>query len=45
MVVTAELELTMAEVAEVMVILACAAVAKLLGVAGGLVAEGLVAEE
>jgi hypothetical protein len=44
-VVAAELKLVMAEVAEVAVVLAHAAVAKLLGVAGGLVAEGLVAEE
>jgi hypothetical protein len=40
-----ELELVVAEVAEVVVVLAYAAVARLLGVAGGLVAEGLVAEE
>jgi hypothetical protein len=44
-VVAAELELVVAEVAEVVVVLAHAAVARLLGVAGGLVAEGLVAEE
>jgi hypothetical protein len=43
-VVVAELELV-AELAEVVVVLACAAVARWLGVAGGLVAEGLVAEE
>jgi hypothetical protein len=42
MVVAVELELAVAEVAKV---LACAAVARQLGVAGGLVAEGLVAEE
>jgi hypothetical protein len=44
-VVAAELELVVAKVAEVAVVLAHAVVAKLLGVAGGLVAEGLVAEE
>jgi hypothetical protein len=44
-VVVVGLELVVAEVAEVAVILACAAVARWLGVAGGLVAEGLVAEE
>jgi hypothetical protein len=38
-VVAGELELVVAEVAEVAVILACAAIARLLGVAGGLVAE------
>jgi hypothetical protein len=38
-VIAAELELMVAEVAEVVVVLACAAVARLLGVAGGLVAE------
>jgi hypothetical protein len=43
-VVVAELEL-MAELAEVVVVLAHAAVARWLGVAEGLVAEGLVAEE
>jgi hypothetical protein len=44
-VVAAELELVMAKMAEVAVVLAYAAVARWLGVAGGLVAEGLVAEE
>jgi hypothetical protein len=38
-VVVAGLELAVAEMAEVAVVLACVAVAKLLGVAGGLVAE------
>jgi hypothetical protein len=45
MVVVAGLELAVAKVAAVAVVLAHAAVARLLGVAGGLVAEGLVAEE
>jgi hypothetical protein len=45
MVVVAELKLVVAEVAEVAVVLAHAAMARLLGVAGELVAEGLVAEE
>jgi hypothetical protein len=44
-VIAVELELAVAEVAKVVVILARAAVARLLGVAEGLVAEGLVAEE
>jgi hypothetical protein len=44
-VVVAGLELVVAEVAAVAVVLAHAAVARLLGVAGGLVAEGLVAKE
>jgi hypothetical protein len=44
-VVAGELELVVAEVAEVVVVLAHAAVARLLRVAGGLVAEGLMAEE
>jgi hypothetical protein len=39
--VVVELELVVAKMAD----MACAAVAKLLGVAGGLVAEGLMAEE
>jgi hypothetical protein len=43
--VAAELELVVAEMAEVAVVLACAAMAKLLGVAEELVAEGVVAEE
>jgi hypothetical protein len=45
MVVVVGLELVVAEVAVVVVVLAHAAVARLLRVAGGLVAEGLVAEE
>jgi hypothetical protein len=43
--VAAELELVVAEVAEVAIVMAHVAIAKLLGVARGLVAEGLMAEE
>jgi hypothetical protein len=45
MVVAVELELAVAKMAEVVVVLAHVAVARWLGVAGELVAEGLVAEE